>query len=217
MVKGYKLEIFYFDELDSTQTYLLKSLKEKKYTAPVCIVALKQRSAKGSRSNKWESIEGNLMFSFAITKESLVEDIKLESLSVYLSYMLKLELEKLHSKLWMKWPNDFYINKKKIGGLITNISGNYIVCGIGLNLISAPQNAEYLDVTINKNKLLKSYFESLDKKPSWKQIFSKFKIEFELSREFISHNKDELIVLREAILLEDASLLYNNKKVFSLR
>ena len=56
-----------------------------------------------------------------------------------------------------------------------------------------------------------------EKKVSWKQVFSKFKIEFELSRECISHNKDEIIILREAVLLEDASLLYNNKKVFSLR
>jgi len=211
------LEILSLSEIDSTQSYLLEKLKSKELRTPICVEAASQTKAKGSRFNSWDSLEGNLFFSFAISKESLPSDLKIESLSIYFAYILKLELEKLGSNVWIKWPNDFYIDKQKIGGLITNITGEYIVCGIGLNLVSAPKNAGFLDVAINKNKLLKIYFVSLDKKPSWKQIFSKFKIEFELSREFISHNKDELIVLREAILLDDASLLYNDKKVFSLR
>ena len=34
----------------------------------------------------------------------------------------------------IKWPNDFYIDDKKIGGTITNLSGKYVYCGIGTNL-----------------------------------------------------------------------------------
>ena len=211
------MEILYLDEIESTQSYLLEKLKSSEILSPACVVAKRQTKAKGSRQNSWDSKEGNLFFSFSLSKKQLPEDLKLESLSIYLAYVLKLELEKLGSKVWIKWPNDFYIDNQKIGGLITNISGKHIVCGIGLNLVSAPTNATFLDIEVNIKKLLEAYFISLDKKPKWKQIFSKFKIEFELSREFISHNNEELIILKEVILLDDASLLYNDKKVFSLR
>ena len=211
------LEILYLNELDSTQEELLAGLKSKKYRAPIAICAKIQRKGRGSRDNRWESIEGNLFFSFALKKSALPKDIKLESLSIYFAYIMKSTLQKLGSNLWIKWPNDFYLKEKKIGGVITNISGENIVCGVGINTQNAPDFSAILDIDTAKSQILQSYFENLEEKKSWKQIFSKFKVEFELSRAYQTHFQDEIVDLKEAKLLEDGSLEYRGKKVYSLR
>ena len=53
--------------------------------------------------------------------------------------------------------------------------------------------------------------------PSWAEIFKKFEIEFEKSREFITHFEGEEILLKEAKLLPDGSLEVDGRRVFSLR
>ncbi|MFW3328905.1 biotin--[acetyl-CoA-carboxylase] ligase, partial [Aliarcobacter butzleri] len=56
-----------------------------------------------------------------------------------------------------------------------------------------------------------------EKKISWKQIFSDFKIEFEKSKKFQTTIDNQKISLESAILNDDGSIQINNKKVFSLR
>ena len=60
----------------------------------------------------------------------------------------------------MKWPNDIYLIKekpKKIGGVITNIARNTIICGIGLNTKFAPNDEfESLDIEIKNDKKIKN-------------------------------------------------------------
>ena len=65
--------------------------------------------------------------------------------------------------------------------------------------------------------LLEKYLFALKNFPNWKQIFSQYQIEFELSRRFSVHIENEKRSLKEAILEEDGSLSINGKKVFSLR
>ncbi|NOQ30957.1 MAG: biotin--[acetyl-CoA-carboxylase] ligase [Helicobacteraceae bacterium] len=211
------MQILSFESLDSTQTYLLKNLKNKTLESPIAIVSDSQTSGLGSRGNSWDSNEGNLFLSFALKRNSLPNDLKLESSSIYFAYILKEILQKLGSKLWLKWPNDFYINDKKVGGVITNISADNLVCGIGLNLNNSKDTFTSLDIQIDREYLLNLYFNELKKFPIWKQIFSKFEIEFHNNKNFSTHIENELVILKNAKLLEDGSLEVNNKKVFSLR
>ena len=92
-----------------------------------------------------------------------------------------------------------------------------IYCGIGLNLISVNEDFGKLDITIDCNDILNSYFSKLNNKDSWKQIFSEFKIEFQHSRKFQATIDNEKISLENSILNDDGSIEVNNKKVFSLR
>ncbi|WP_323589961.1 biotin--[acetyl-CoA-carboxylase] ligase [Aliarcobacter butzleri] len=211
------MKIIRLDEVDSTHKYLKEYILKNEYTNPLCIVTDLQTQGIGSRGNSWIGKKGNLFFSFVIDINSLPNDLPLQSTSIYFTFILKIILKNLGSKVWIKWPNDFYMKDKKIGGTITSMSKNLIFCGIGLNLLDVEKEYEKLDIKIDVDEVLKNYFFEIEKKISWKQIFSDFKIEFEKSKKFQTTIDNHKISLESAILNDDGSIQINNKKVFSLR
>lgn len=211
------MKIIYLDVVDSTQKYLKEQLKKKELVSPVAVVAHTQYAGQGSRGNSWIGEEGNLFFSFSIPIKDLPDDLKLESSSIYFSYLLKQVLEDNGSKVWLKWPNDFYIGDNKIGGTITNIVKDDLVCGIGLNLSSAPEGFSKLDVEISKENILNCYFNYLKKNIRWKHIFSKYKLEFDKSKNYFAHGVDKRVSLLNAILQDDGSIISDGQRIFSLR
>ncbi len=217
MESDWFVEIFWLDEVDSTQRYLLDGLKNQTLKAPVCIGATLQTSGRGSRGNQWVGEEGNFFISFALKREDLPRDLKLESSSIYFAYILKELLAKMGSNVWLKWPNDFYLGEQKVGGLITNLAGDCLVCGVGLNLRRAPENFAVLDITMDAKVLCDAYLEKLKTFPMWKQIFSKFTLEFERSKAFSTHSNNLMIELKDAVLCEDGSLECNGQRMYSLR
>jgi BirA family biotin operon repressor/biotin-[acetyl-CoA-carboxylase] ligase len=217
MGRGLVVEIRWFDELASTQTYLIEGLKSNTLKSPICIGASLQTQGRGSRGNEWIGEKGNLFISVAVNRSQLPNDLKLESSSIYFAFIMKELLSRLDSKVWLKWPNDFYVNQQKMGGVITNLVGDSLVCGIGLNLLNAPLNFSKIDIEISPQELTNNYAVELEKFPSWKQIFSKFKLEFNRSKSFVTHMDDMIFRLEDTVLLEDGSLEYNGQRIFSLR
>lgn len=211
------MKIIELDKIDSTQTYLKELIKKNGYTEPIAIMTTHQTNGIGSRGNNWNGIEGNLFFSFVVNNRSLPEDLPMQSASIYFSYILKIILEENGSYIWLKWPNDFYIKDKKIGGTITSINNDLIFCGIGLNLKKVSDEFGFLDIDINKKEVLKLYFERLTKKIKWKHIFSEFKIEFAKSKKFHSTFQNQKVALSKAILNDDGSIDIDGEKVYSLR
>ena len=211
------MKIIKLEQIDSTHTYLKEYISKYSYTSALAVYTPFQKSGIGSRGNSWQGKKGNLFFSFVLSKNELPSDLQIQSASIYFSYILKTILSDLGSKIWIKWPNDFYINDKKIGGTITTLNKDLIYCGIGLNLIKINDEFGFLDIDVNAEKLLNDYFLKIEKKISWKQIFSDFKIEFQLSTKFNATIDNQKISLANAILNDDGSIQVNNKKVFSLR
>lgn len=211
------MEIRYFDEISSTQTALCDLVRSGDINNDLCIVAKSQTQGIGSRLNEWESKAGNLYFSFCMQKNHLPSDLPVVSASIYFAFILKEILAGFGSKIWLKWPNDFYLNDKKIGGVMTNKLGDFFVCGMGINLVNSPKFAAVLDIKIEIYELLEKFFKILEKKLTWKQIFSKFLIEFQKSKEFITHNGGKTTPLKEAVLCEDGSILINGERIYSLR
>ncbi len=211
------MQILWFDSLPSTQTYLKEKLKNSELKAPIAVVADLQTDGIGSRGNLWMGLEGNLFFSFAISRHNLPNDLLLESASIYFAYILKEVLEEENSTLWIKWPNDFYLRKSKIGGVITFMRENDLICGMGLNLLASPDGFDHLDIKIDKKELLDKFFKKIENKPSWKQIFSKFKVEFVKSKQHDTTVANKKISLDEAELNSDGSLSINGERIYSLR
>lgn len=217
MEKGLVLKICYLDSVESTQTYLKSLIKNKSIELPYAISADVQTNGLGSRNNSWTSYKGNLFLSFAIKLDSLPKDLKLESASIYFAYLLKETLEENKSKVWLKWPNDFYIEDKKIGGMITNIVSDVLICGVGINLVKAPAKFEKLDIEIAREKLLNDFFKNIESLISWKQIFSKYKLEFYRNKNFFTHNESDKISLSKAELFDDGSIKINGERMYSQR
>jgi BirA family biotin operon repressor/biotin-[acetyl-CoA-carboxylase] ligase len=211
------MEIKYLEKIDSTHTYLKEYIKTNGFTHNLCVYTKEQTSGIGSRGNSWIGVKGNLFFSFVLKKEDLPNDLQIQSASIYFSYILKDILKLLGSKLWLKWPNDFYIGNHKIGGTITSISNNFVYCGIGLNLIDVNNEFSKLDINVDIKKLLKLYFQNIEKKILWEDILKEYVIEFNRSKSLYTTINNEKIPLINAELNSDGSININNKKVFSLR
>jgi len=211
------LEILYFKRIDSTQKYLCEAIKEKTLHAPLAVLTEEQYAGVGSRENTWIGEEGNFFVSIALPLASLPKDLALGSASIYFSYIMKKVLFELGSTVWLKWPNDFYFSDKKVGGTITKKVGDNLVFGIGINLKSSPKGYSNLGENIMAKPLLNLYLKVLEKYPTWKQVFSEFEIEFNLSRRFSIHNKSKKLSLINAQLCDDGSLLIDGKRVYSLR
>ena len=211
------MEIVSFDHLSSTQKYLVDQIKNNTLEAPIAILTSEQSAGIGSRDNEWSGGEGNFFASIAVNIEDLPKDLDLSSASIYFSYIMKKTLEQLGENIWLKWPNDFYMNDNKIGGTITKKVKDTLVCGIGINLKNSQNGYSALQSDISPLKLLQNYLLALEKFPKWKEVFSEYEIEFELSRKFSVHIESYQQSLAGATLEGDGSLKINGKKVYSLR
>ncbi len=195
----------------------MEKLKEKKLDAPVAVLSLEQSSGIGSRDNSWSGGEGNFFASIAIELEMLPEDLPLSSASIYFSFIMKKTLESLGENVWLKWPNDFYLNDDKVGGTITQKINDILVCGIGINLKNSQNGYRALQCDITPKILLENYLIALQEFPKWKQIFSEYEVEFELSRKFSVHIENYQKSLLDASLCRDGSLIIEGERVYSLR
>ena len=123
----------HFDSVDSTNLYLKHHyLSLDNFT----IVSTDFQSAgKGRYDRVWKSEKGdNLLFSILIKDKPLV--IKGGYLSLVASVSVAQVLEKYgYKNVTLKWPNDVYINNKKVCGiLLEGQVPEYLVIGIGINV-----------------------------------------------------------------------------------
>ncbi|EAI9130592.1 biotin--[acetyl-CoA-carboxylase] ligase [Campylobacter upsaliensis] len=211
------MQIICIEKIASTQLFLCEQIRKDEIKQNTAIYALEQTSGVGSRDNAWISSRGNLHLSFCVREEDLPSDLPLASVSIYFAYLLKDLLAQKGSQIWLKWSNDLYLNDKKVGGVMSHKIGEFVVCGMGLNLKFAPQNATFCDVEIEIKELVEEFIKVLEKKFLWKQIFSKYVLEFEKSKKFSVHYEGRLYALKDALLYEDGSILLANKRVYSLR
>ncbi|MDR2790449.1 MAG: biotin--[acetyl-CoA-carboxylase] ligase [Campylobacteraceae bacterium] len=211
------MEIYFIDSIGSTHQWLCEAVKNGAITPPFALYAGEQTQGVGSRGNAWEGGDGNLYLSFALSKSALPDDLPHASMSIYFSQLLLEFLRDFGSHAWLKWPNDFYIAQKKIGGMITaKIKENFII-SVGINLRTSSKEYAALDITLTPKELTEGFMEYIKIFPSWKHIFSKYKLEFQFSQNFGVHIEGKYFPLKEAKLCLDGSIEINNKKVYSLR
>lgn len=214
------MEILWFKSLDSTQMYLMENLRNGRLRAPVVVVSEVQKAGIGSRGNTWESVQDGLYFSLAIELFKLPEDLPLESISIYMGYLFKDVLVRHGAEVWLKWPNDLYVGEKKAGGVMCSRLLEDVIVGIGLNLQARNRHFGMVGDMVPKDKILETFVEVLEckeKKLSWKQIFSKYKLEFPRNFSHGFHYKGRLMGMDQAILCEDGAVLIGNEKIYSLR
>ncbi|MDO7252744.1 biotin--[acetyl-CoA-carboxylase] ligase [Helicobacter cappadocius] len=209
------MKIIDFDELPSTQTYLVENLRSGLLKSPICIVAKKQSAGIGSRGNDWKQVENALTFSFSYEISSLPQDLPTQSASIFFGFIFKETLASMGFDVWLKWPNDVYFEDRKIAGIIVNVWKNNLVCGIGLNISAS--NFASLKTTIDKKAFLEIFFEKIKNTLEWKDIFSKYELEFYKNFSFSFHHQNRKIDLQEAKLCSDGGIEINGEKIYSFR
>jgi BirA family biotin operon repressor/biotin-[acetyl-CoA-carboxylase] ligase len=196
---------------------LIEKIQNREITSPTAVIAAQQSQGVGSRENAWTGGEGNFFASIAVTEAMLPPDLPLSAASIYFAFLMKKVLQTLGLDIWLKWPNDLYCADAKVGGVLTKKIYSFLIVGIGINLKKDQNGYSSLDTDISPLILLNIFLDALQEKPKWKQIFSQYKIEFELSKSYFTHHNGVKVAMKNAILCDDGSLMIDARKVYSLR
>ena len=130
-------QIINLDNVDSTNNEAKKHCFEP--GGKTVIVAKHQTAGRGRRGRTWQSLEGNLFFSLAL-EFNLADLGKLVMISA-LSVLRTIKLLHPSVKANIKWPNDILLNNKKVCGiLLEKGNGDYMIVGIGVNIMQSPQD-----------------------------------------------------------------------------
>lgn len=131
-------EILFYPTLDSTNELAKELLADKKAKEGLVIVAGKQTAGKGRLGRIWESPAGGLWFSIILSPKLPLHELPLLSLVFAVAIAAALD-EISNSKCGIKWPNDIFINDKKVAGILLEVSGQVdnidsVIAGIGINI-----------------------------------------------------------------------------------
>lgn len=211
-----KPEIYWFNTIDSTQRLLVENIKNHCWQPPCCVISDQQSEGRGSRGRQWESVPGDLLFSIALGREHFPDDLPLHSASIYFAYFMQQALRDAKIETVLKWPNDIYLEGQKIGGVITQLVLDILICGIGINLSDNRHKHASIPLKIGLLELLLDFCEKLRKKEKWKDIFRKLELDF--YSQLNSGIYSQIFQTSDEIrLLEDGSITQNGRRVYSLR
>jgi BirA family transcriptional regulator, biotin operon repressor / biotin---[acetyl-CoA-carboxylase] ligase len=100
--------------------------------------AEKQTSGRGRSGRTWISRQGGLFFTMLERPRLAIADYSLLSLVAQIA-VARVVSSVCGKKAYLRWPNDIYINRQKIAGVTTEISGegdliSWLSCGVGVNI-----------------------------------------------------------------------------------
>lgn len=160
--------------IDSTNQYLLERMHELQSGA-ACIAEY-QQAGRGRRGRQWFSPFGaNLYMSMYWRLDQ--GPAAAMGLSLVIGIIMAETLHALGANdVRVKWPNDIYLNDRKLAGILVELTGKtgdaaHIVMGAGINLAMRSADASQINqgwinlqeagVTVNRNELAASLINSL--------------------------------------------------------
>tara|TARA_A200000113_G_scaffold107149_1_gene96275 strand:- start:488 stop:1276 length:789 start_codon:yes stop_codon:yes gene_type:complete len=153
-----------YKELNSTNDYLIEFANPNEYC--LC-VAESQTKGRGRNLKRWQSPKyENIYMSLSFSTKDELKNFSSFSLVSALAVHNVLMRQNIFTEI--KWPNDIYLNKNKIGGILieTFAKGgeNLIVVGIGLNVFMENNieierdwtslKLEFENIEIDRNKII---------------------------------------------------------------
>ena len=196
------INLYKFNELDSTNNYLERNHKNYEEFDVIC--AKNQTHGRARRQNDWISMEGMAIFSFFLKerKNWKIEDYLKLPLIAGLATIRGLKgIENLEYKF--KWTNDIYLENKKLCGILMEKIDDVYIVGIGINVNNI------LPETL-KNKAI-SLTQATNKKYEIDEIVKNIVSEFQILCENLENG------LWEDILTEINEINYLKNKEIELK
>ena len=136
---GISIEVL--PQLNSTNSELMERARQGQLF-PTVLVAERQTAGRGRMGKVWQSQQqagASLTFSIGLPWQSP----HLSGLSLVVGYSIAQALDPLqHMGLQLKWPNDIWVNRHKLGGILIELCSQgqhkYVVIGIGINIMQPP-------------------------------------------------------------------------------
>jgi len=160
-----KFEIFKFESVTSTNDVAINLIKEEKKSFG-CVYSAIQTKGRGTYDRKWISDKGNFFVSIFFPLKKNYPSFNEFSIinPIIISRVIKNFCQ--NENINLKFPNDIYVNKKKICGIlqeiITSNSKNFLIIGVGVNIDSNPN--------INNKYQATNILLETKKKPTIKEV-----------------------------------------------
>lgn len=130
---GFTVEVL--PQVDSTNSELMRRARAGR-GEPVLLVAEAQSAGRGRLGRDWAS-EAGASLTFSLGLPLAPPDWSGLSLAVGVSLA-----ESLHPRIRLKWPNDLWLDDRKLGGILIETAGfgesaaarRYAVIGVGINI-----------------------------------------------------------------------------------
>lgn len=173
--QGWKIHHFY--SIDSTNR-MAKELAEKGASEGTVVIAEEQTQGRGRMDRPWISAAGGIWMSLILKPQ--LPPYQIQGITLVASVAVVEAIKAVTGlKPLIKWPNDIYIEDKKVCGILTEMKGetdkvHYIVIGIGLNanntftgLEEKAPNAgslcDFLNRQTDRKELVRSIFTTFEK------------------------------------------------------
>lgn len=199
----------YLDTIDSTNTYALDN--SSILPDMTAISALHQSKGKGRMDRVWEDETGlNLLFTLLIKDKIVVDNFA--SLSLLSASTVATCVENLGIRgVSIKWPNDVYINGKKMTGILMesrSLEENRVIAlGIGINLnqkvFSKELNATSISLELGHDVGLSEFRD---------KVFNELDKEITLLKNGESNYLD-YVREHNYLLNKEVSFIYDNKNM----
>ncbi len=131
-------EIVFLEETDSTNTQAKKFAQAGKKEGLV-VVAERQTNGRGRRARQWISPQDTGIW-MSILLCPNIEPMQTPMLTLLAAIAVCRAIRRVTAlPAMIKWPNDLFINNKKVCGILTELSGELetihsVVIGIGINV-----------------------------------------------------------------------------------
>ena len=146
---------FFYKKVSSTNDLAIKKINRG--TIKGIIIADYQKKGRGQQGKKWLSFKGNIFMTifFNIKKNMNIKKITILNCKI----IKKVLFQFIKKTIIIKPPNDLFINKKKVCGILQEIKfkneSKFLIIGIGINLIKNPKIKNYPTTNILKETGIK--------------------------------------------------------------
>jgi BirA family biotin operon repressor/biotin-[acetyl-CoA-carboxylase] ligase len=135
---GEKENLFFHYQNTGSTMDRARELAFKGTAGGTVITAEKQSAGRGRNGRTWVSRQGGLFFTVLERPRLAVADYTLPSLVMQIAVANSVS-SICGKQAYLRWPNDVYINNRKIAGITTEISGegdliNWLSAGVGVNI-----------------------------------------------------------------------------------
>jgi BirA family biotin operon repressor/biotin-[acetyl-CoA-carboxylase] ligase len=128
-----------FDEISSTNDWLMEQISVQKLAEGTVVFALHQTRGKGQRGSFWSAVDAKSLTFSVLLKPYFLYTPYAFDLSVCVALAIHDCLNELRTGFHIKWPNDIYFEDKKIAGVLienqmSKSAYQNAVVGVGLNV-----------------------------------------------------------------------------------
>ena len=151
-----KYQYYLVDTINSTNTYLKDNYNE--YPDKTILIALEQTAGRGRYDRVWRS-DKDIIFSILLKKNGNYE--------ITTPLAICMALDSFGFNAGIKWPNDIYLNDKKLAGILIEdvfqLKFESSIIGIGINLTDKESVGGIgLNINIDRYDLIHAIMKNFD-------------------------------------------------------